>query len=77
MHENLGFNTLNDVGRCSSGVVSGVSGFIPGGDNRRLERDVGPGGRVAGTRHVPRAEKTGTEHVPRAEETRVGEMEGP
>ena len=23
------------------------------------ERDVGPGGRVAGTRHVPRAEKTG------------------
>jgi hypothetical protein len=43
----------------------------------RLERDVGPGGRVAGTRHVPRAEKTGTEHVPRAEETRVGEMEGP
>ena len=53
---------------------------IPGGDNRcpgRLERDVGPGGRVAGTRHVPRAEKTGTEHVPRAEETRVGEMEAP
>ena len=42
-------------------------GVLPAGDIRgKLERDVGPDGRVAGTRHGPRAE-----------ETRVGEMEGP
>ena len=42
-------------------------GILPAGDIRgELERDVGPDGRVAGTRHGPRAE-----------ETRVGEMEGP
>jgi len=51
--------------------------LVPGVDNRGLERDVGHGGRVAGSGHVPWAEKTGTGHVPRVEKTRVGEMESP
>ncbi len=33
--------SLNGMSR--SGVVPGVSGLILGGDNRGLERDVGPG----------------------------------
>ena len=44
--------SLNGMSR--SGVVPVVSGLILGGDNRGLERDVGHGGRVAGTGHESR-----------------------